>query len=297
MQTLLKINTGGEENAVPTVEGCLKDSAGKFYSTQNAVRVHEWLRGTETAPLVLEAVKKEENGTTMLRTFGKRNVDLFPMRWQSGRLLKLDQIILASGAIKEVINRGIERTTEFASETADSLSPHAIALSDTTAKMMGIFNELWLFNANAMFAADYVPRRMHFETLETLDLLCTLVLTQRRRDVFSGTHEYEGDIPLQKYQQRELDIVISRIHQSIVEGIFHDPDEQAERDGLLDGNFVCQCMMAYSELTGTPILHAFMREPTDVYHWAKKVLLSLKEEIPSMEVRPKPQNVVKFPSK
>lgn len=289
MNISFKINTGAEQYDPPSIEDCLKDGTGKFHSTQNALRLYEWLRGTETTPLVLEAKIADKDGTFELRQFGKLNVAAYPeVGWKSGRILKLEQIVAAVPSIKAIMNRNVEEITTNSVNEA-----RAVFIGNTTAELMKKFNELWAFNASAMFFAHEIPRRFHFTTLETLDILCTCVLTQRNKQVHQPNDDYPHEIPLEMYSTADLDVVITRLQQSVMEGFFPNPEEQAERDHLLGGWFFKNCAMAWSEVTGIPIpVDYFNTQFSTKYYWAKKVLQQMKDELPSLEVEPKSQNVV-----
>lgn len=285
----LQINTGAEEYVIPSVEGCLKDRAGKFYSTQNAVRVYEWLRGSETDPLVLES--KVVDGILPVgtqRRFGFGHVNVYPERWYAGQLLSLEQHLLAVPAILDTIKRNLDR----AATNAPGNDPEAFTL--TLNKLMGKLSMVSAFNASAMFFQHPIPQRACFESLETLDLLCACVLTQRNKRIYENPIG-RGNLPPvlpTMYNKLELDKVIGRIHGGIMEGFFPNPAQQAKADGLLDESFYRQCAMAFSITCTVPIPTAYFEStPGPVFYWACSVLEDLKKRVPSFQVRPKIQNV------
>lgn len=292
MKTRLKVNVGTEENVIPTVEGCLKDVAGAFFSTRNAIRVHEWLRGDETLPLVLEAVKPNTDGTYMTRSFGNLSVAAYPERWMPGQLLKLEQSLLAVPAVQKAIAFEIQR---LESNTSEEL---AVQVSETIQELMpGIFF-IQAFNASAMFFDDEIPVRACMENLDVLDTLCSCILTQRRKVIYSTDEQFGRPIPANRFNILELDRVIGRIHGASSEVFFPEPNYQAKLDGLLDGSFFRQCAMAVSSQCTVPIPEKYIeKEPNDIYFWAVAQLNEYKDKIPQHHAQPTLATVVNLFSK
>lgn len=278
----LDINLGMETNVLPTVENCLREGDGKFYSTQNAFRVHEWLRGSSTDPLVLEAVGSNKDGLVLQRKLGNFEAKAYAERYHPGWLLTTEQRTQAMPEVTRLIKDNIEHTVEHPS------AANQIALSDTTQKLMTIAASISAFNASGMFFQTPFPKRYLFETLDVLDMLFSCVLTQRRR--FFPQYDGAGptEYPEKMYNILELDKVIGRIQQAVLQGFFPYPEAQAKTDGLMDASFFCQCAMAYSAVTRTTIPVAYMEEKGRVYYWAVQVIMSLAKTVPSMQVRPKP---------
>jgi hypothetical protein len=292
MKTRLKVNVGTEENVIPTVEGCLKDVAGAFFSTQNVIRVHEWLRGDEALPLVLEAVKQNTDGTYATRSFGNLNVAAYPERWMPGQLLKLEQSLLAVPAVQKAIAFEIQRLENNSSEEL------AVQVSETIQELMpGIFF-IQAFNASAMFFDDEIPVRACMENLDVLDTLCSCILTQRRKVIYSTDEVFGRPIPANRFNVLELDRVIGRIHGASSEVFFPEPNYQAKLDGLLDGSFFRQCAMAVSSQCTVPIPEKYIEnEPNDIYFWAVAQLNEHKDKIPQHHAQPTLATVVNLFSK
>jgi hypothetical protein len=292
MPTRLKVNVGVEQNVIPSVEGCLKDLAGSFYSAQNAICVHEWLRGDSISPLVLDAVRPGADGMIAQRAFGKVDIAAYPERWQPGQLLKLEQHLLAMPVIQKAIAFEIERLSNNSSEEI------ATVVSETIRELMTHVTFIQAFNASAMFFNDDIPLRACMESLETLDILCTCILTQRRKTIYATEEKYEAEILPTMFNRLELDRVIGRVHGASMDGLFPEPNYQATLDGLLDVSFYRQCAMAISSECTVPIPVMYVEEkPTIVYFWAVKHLNALKNMIPQHRAQPKLANVVNLFSK
>lgn len=291
--TRLQVNVGAEENGVPSVEGCLQDNAGKFYSTQNAVRVHEWIRGTETVPLVLEAVKQNNDGVVEHRSFGSPDIQAYAETYFPGQLLKLEQTLLAVPKIKDLMGSNLIHFQTNPSERNQE------SISNATKAMMDKIAVIWAFNASSMYFGTPIPKRFIFESLETLDILCTCILTQRDKVLYQTDETYTSVLPDTLFNKLELDRVLFRIHQASLEGFFPHPENQAKNDGLMDVSFYKQCAMAISENCGILIPRDYVEEKTTrVYHWAAKMLNQVFWQMSDYDLTRPIQNVVSiFPKR
>jgi hypothetical protein len=144
-----------------------------------------------------------------------------------------------------------------------------------------------------MFTGSHIPQRMAYEGLQTLDYLVSMIITQRDRVIYHTDEEATADWPLKMFSTIELDRIIGSIHQAELHGLYQDPKHLVKFYNLLDESFFRQCAMAFSMASGVPIPRGYIEDQTTkVFHWAFKVLTSVKNGIPDLKVRPKPQNVV-----
>lgn len=284
MKTPLKINTdGGTLDVLPSLENCLRDNTGNFYSTQNAIRLHEWLGGTSTDPLVLEAVKPDESGVVHTRRLGHPSVAAYPERLTNGDFLKLEQAILASKRIGEMMGEALES----AIRQKDDM--HTTAASETVQALWAKLNPIMAFNASNLYFGYEMPQRFVMESLEVIDILFTCVLTQRKRKVYKTDATWPSEIPLNLYSQRDFDSVIICIHRGESEGFMINPAVAVKQNHLLDENFFRQCAMAMSSCCNIPILTDYVAEkPDQTYFWAVSVLMSVRDSLDELRVRPKP---------
>jgi hypothetical protein len=286
-KTRLQVNVGSEENDVPSVEDCLKDVAGKFYSTQNAVRVHEWLRGTETVPLVLEAVKQNEDGTVDHITLGSPDIRAYAETYFPGQLLKLEQSRIAVPKMHETM------AYNHAYFLAHPTERNQEAMGTAILELMKNVSSIWAFNASSMYFGTPIPKRFIFESVETLKILFTCVLTQRDKVLYETEETYAGTIPPEIYSRVELDRILFRIHQAMLEGFFPNPEVQAKADGLMDVSFYKQCAMAISANCSIRIPRDYVEEKTTrVYHWATKILNEVAWTVNDHRLDQQVQNVV-----
>lgn len=273
----LQINVGAVDNVIPLLENCLKADAGKFYSTQNAVRLHEWIRDVSLTPPVLESKVASADGTFQLRTLGHVDKALYPERWYPGQLLKIEQVVIALPNIASMVAR----------INATASNGDTEAYSATLSRLMEKVDVITAFSANAMFLGTAVPRRFSMEDLDVLDILVTMILTQRNKILYQTTEVSKVGFLPTMYNQLELDKVISRCHNAVLEGYYPNPATQYKADGMLDESFYRQCAMAYSAACAVPIPRAYIEsEPTQVFHWAFKMLNDLKTRLPSFQARP-----------
>lgn len=288
MYQRLKINTGVHEYAIPSLEGCLKDRAGIFHTAQNAVRIHGWLRSTETDPLVLESALTVANPLVKHYTLGLPKFEAWPERFYPGQMLKLEQTILAMGDISDLIAKNLER----AATNAPGADP--TAMNETLTVLMQKVSFLSAFNASAMYFQHEIPVRACYETLDTLNILFTCIITQREQRIYEPPEGYVKPLNILPalYNKMELDKVIARIHEGAMTGFFPNPAFQVKQDALLHESFFKQCAMAFSATCTVSIPVAYFEpEPTDVYAWAVKTLNDLKARVPTFQVRPKIQTV------
>lgn len=277
----LQINVGAMQNVIPLLENCLKDVPGKFYSAQNAIRFHEWIRDVSIDPPVLEAVTPSADGTYELRMFGLPGQVRYPTHWHAGQLLALEQVSISLPNISSMIAKILD--------TASSKGPghDPEAFTATMGRLMDKVGIIETFSANAMYLGNPIPRRFALECLGTLDILVTMILTQRDRTIYSTDATSAVSFLPTMYNKLELDKVISRCHQAELDGFYPNPAMQYKADGMLDESFYRQCAMAYSATCVVPIPRAYIEsEPTQVYHWAFKMLNDLKTRLPSFQSRP-----------
>jgi hypothetical protein len=289
LNTSIKVNTGTNEYVVPSVEGCLKDTAGQFYSTQNAIRVHEWLRGTSANSLVLEAVKPNAKG--LLETFclGNIHVPAYPEEYYPGMLVRLEGALAAVPAIKETMNKNLEYLQRHPTERNQEL------ISDNTQAMMAMMNPIWAFNASNMFFVTPISKRFLFESMETLNTLFTCVLTQRDKIVYQTDEVWKNTIYDDQYLLLDLESVVFKIHQGEMDGFFPNPALMWERYSLPDQSFYKQCAMAISSCCNLPIPRNYVEEkPTRAYYWAVHQLTKVANIVPEFQLRHNTQNVVTF---
>lgn len=289
MNTPLTINLGQQEYVLPSIKGCLKDFDGKFDSTSNAVRLHEWMGSLETVPPVLEAVKPGEDGLIEHRKLGFEAA-IYPTQVQPGWLLEVEQLVIARRDMTQLLldNLNMEKVQNQDKEFVK-------ALNETTRNVMVKLSMIAYFNANAMFTGSHIPQRMSYEGLQVLDYLVAMVITQRTRGVFMTDLVPEFDLPISMFNKLELDRVIGSIHQAEMNGIWQDPEKLVKYYGMMDEKFYRQCAMAYSMAAGVAIPAAYLDDNVGkVFWWATKVMNVVKDDIPNLQVRPKPQNVIKL---
>lgn len=289
MNTPLTINLGQQEYVLPSIKGCLKDFDGKFDTAPNAIRLHEWMGSLETVPPVLEAVKPGADGLIEHRKLGFE-VAIYPTQVQPGWLLEVEQLVIARRDMTQLLldNLNMEKVQNQDKEFVK-------ALNETTRNIMVKLSMIAYFNANAMFTGSHVPQRMAYEGLQVLDYLVAMVITQRNRVVFKTDLVPEFDLPISMFNKLELDRVIGSIHQAEMNGLWQDPEKLVKYYGMLDETFYRQCAMAYSMATGVAIPQAYLDDKIGkVFWWATKVMNVVKDDIPNLQVRPKPQNVVKL---
>lgn len=290
--TSLKINTNTEEYVIPSVEGCLADTARKFYSTQNAVLVHEWLRGTSVNPLVLEAVKPKDPKLGVYETFelGKLHISAYAEPVSPGQILDHERYLAALPLIDKTMKENIAFYEENPSETLLE------SLSTSTDNMMQVLSKLWALNASCMFLGSAMPPRFVLETMETLNILFTCVLTQRNKVIYATELQCDADLPENLYNNLELDRVLGHLHVAGRDQFFPNPEIESGFLGLADTSFYKQCAMAYSATAGVPIPRDYIEEqPTRVYFWAGQQLTKFARMVSSFEIRPKQSVVLSFP--
>lgn len=291
----MHINVGTEEYVLPSIEGCLNDISGKFRSAPNALRIHEWLGGTSVDLPVITAVTPEKNGTVMDRTMGLPTngfaTDVYGQATTTQWLLEAEQICIARHVMHETMQSNLAVAEEASMYNQ---------LQDSTQKVFQVMAQLALFNANCMFLNTPFPKRMVYESLMTLDMLCLMVRTNRDLVVYERESDSRVDWPLELYRQEDLATVVSLIHQATQNNNFQDPERYVKQAGLLDANFFLQCAMAYSSEAGVKIPRAYIapniltvKEDT-VFHWARKVLRAKVDYIDSLRIAPKKQNVVQL---
>lgn len=287
MNTPLTINLGQQEYVLPSIEGCIKDFDGKFHSSSNAIRVHEWLGGFEIVPPTLEAVKADADGTISHRKLGF-NTTIYPTDIQPGWLLEVEQLVIARESMSQLLLDEID-----ARQSRPNDPEFGKALMETSINVMAKLNQISYFNANSMFTGSHIPKRMAYEGLQVLDFLVSMVITQRDRIVYRTSEEATADWPIKMFSTIELDRIIGSIHKAELHGLYQDPAQLVKFYNLLDESFFRQCAMAFSMATGVSIPRGYTEDkPTKVFHWALKVLMQTKDSIPDLKVRPKPQNVV-----
>lgn len=291
MDRPLTINLGQQEHVLPSIEGCLKDFDGKFYSSSNAIRIYEWMGSTEVIPPSIEAVRKDADGTLQLRRLGFHGNAIYPTQIQPGWLLEVEQLVLARNEMSQLLFDSIDHA-KMLQERSNS-AEEGKALMETTSKIMAKMCEISYFNANCMFSATPFPKRLAYEGIQVLDYLVQMVITERDKVIYHTDQQSPADWPEQLFNKMELDRIIGSIHQAEAMGCFLDPEKMVLFYNLLDASFYRQCAMAFSMCAGVPIPRAYVEpELTKVFFWAQKVLNSVKVSIPSLKVRPKPKNVV-----
>ncbi|BAQ02679.2 hypothetical protein [Ralstonia phage RSL2] len=243
--------------------------------------------GSETVPPTLESVKVDTDGTIAHRRLGFKDVAIYPTQVQPGWLLEIEQLAIARGQMAKLLQDNVQEVQERSSDVE-----FVKALNETTAKVMTKLSMFSYFNANAMFQQTPIPQRLCYEGLQVLDYLVQLAIVQRDRVPCSTDIVDDSDYPIGLFSKIELDRVIGSIHLAEMNGLFLDPEKQAKYYGLIDEQFYCECAMAYSFMTQTPIPMSYRRDTGKYYQWAKKVLREQYDEIPNLKVRPKPQNVV-----
>lgn len=286
-QTPLEINVGAEEHVIPTVEGCLEDNSFKFYSAQNAIRVHEWIRGTSTDTLVLEAVKPKLPGVIEHFHLGNKAFAVYPEVTTPWQLLRLEQDVISMPRIREILAKNIQYVN-------DNPTPrNQEQLSDSTRKLMDKANTVWAFNASNMFFGTPIPERFLFQTMETLNILFTIIITQRDKKIYETSQTWDWEIPDGMYRQNDFLIVLASIHQATLNSFFHEPEGMAKVNNLLNTSFYKQCAMAISACCGIKIPQDYIEErPTQVYFWASKLLNKTLDSVEDLEIRHNTQNVV-----
>jgi hypothetical protein len=286
-QTPLEINVGAEKHAIPTVEGCLEDNSFKFYSAQNAIRVHEWIRDTSTDTLVLEAVKTKEPGLVEHFHLGNKAVAVYPELTTPWQLLRVEQDGIAAAKIRDTMAKNIEYVKENPTER------NVERLAETSQRLKEKVNSIWAFNASNMFFGTPIPERFIFQTMETLNILFSIIITQRDKVVYNTSMTWEWDIPYGLFRETDLQIVLAGIHQAGLSGFFHEPYGMAKVNNLLNVSFYKQCAMAISACCGIKIPRDYIEErPTQVYFWASKLLNKTLDSIEDLEIRHNTQNVV-----
>lgn len=284
MKTPLKINTdGGTLDVLPSLENCLRDNTGNFYSTQNAVRLHEWLGGTSTDPLVLEAVRPDGNGLVPTRRLGHPTIAAYPERLTNGSFLRLEQSILAAKRIGKMMSE----TLETAIRQKDNM--HTAAASETVQALWSKLNPIIAFNASNLYFGYEMPQRFVMESLEVIDILFTCVLTQRKRMVYKTDEQSSSELPLNLFSQKDFDSVLIQLHRAEADGFMPNPSVAVRQDHLLDENFFRQCAMAFSSCCNVKIPKDYIAEkPDQIYFWAVSVLMSVRDSLDDLRVRPKP---------
>lgn len=272
------INVGDYDFSIPTVEGCLKDIAGAFYTAQNAIRVYEWLHSTETAPLLLEAKVAGIDGTVGQYQLGTDGVTAYPERWYPGQLLAVEQHVLAVPAINDTINRNMERAKNIAE---GALGPYR----ETIKNLMQKLDVIYAFSASAMYFQSEIPNRTMISSIVVLDVLFTCVITQRKKQVYKGGEKQTANPKL--YNKLDLDKVIGRMHLAEAEQFFPNPVHQAATDQLVDDSFYRQCAMAWSQCTNSAIPIAYFESETKVFHWAVQLLTDVSSRVADFRTAPK----------
>lgn len=277
----MQINIGAEPHVAPTIKGCLEENLGKFHTTQNAILIHEWLRSTEVTPPVLTPKIIFGNDRTEERQVGYTNSVLYPERYYPGQLLKLEQTMLAVPAISDTINRSIARMS------ANTPGSDSKDLGATVGRLMDKLHVVEAFSASALYFGHSIPARVMIETMTVLDVLVTMVMTQRDQVIYEDKAD-GSKVPINLFNPLELDKVIGRIHQGSAENFFPNPALQATADNLRDKDFFCQCAMAFSAASTVMIPRSYIQpDQTDVYVWAYRVLTEMKDRVPDFRVKPK----------
>lgn len=286
MNVGLKINVGASiENVIPTVEDCLKDDVGEFYSTQNAVRLHEWLGGTSTLPFVLEKTD------TLTRKVTKREVGSgiarYPSRLKVGDFTRIEQAKLAAGAIADELNKLMKSSKEAKTPAAEK------AVADTCANMMRILQPIYYLNASCLFFHREVPKHWQLNSIDVLDILIDFVITQRRRSVYQTDATHSGKIDQNLFLRKDLEMVLIEVHRAAEQNVFPSPESVRLEHGLLSVEAFREMASAISQTCNYVIPEDWHHKgpPSKIYFWAVAVLQYKNSGVEEAVVRPKLSSV------
>lgn len=276
----MQINIGAEEYVIPSIAGCLSEGLGKFHTTQNAILVHEWLRGTSLTPPVLKSKIDFSDKRQEERVLGYKDHAFYPERWYPGQLLRLEKTMLALPAISDMMVKQVNKLTAKAPGTD---------LEGSSKLIQQLANKLYVvecFNASALYFDHQIPKRLCLETMSALDVLITMVINQRKQCLYE--HKEMTKVPLSLYAEAELDKVIGVIHKGSLEGFFPNPAMVQSNYNFLNVDFFHQCAMAFSSTSTVMIPHSYIQPvQTDVYAWAYAVLTSMKNTVPDFRTKTK----------
>lgn len=277
------INTGGETYVVPSIQKCVNSIPQLLHRTQHAIRIYEWLRGTEITPLLLTSEKLNPDGTNQVIQLGNPKHVCYPERWKAGHLLRIEQILLAIPVIQDAILNLIEKTNNNASGSL--LKTYSTTLEILMSKVTILAN----FTASALYFNFQIPERTAYETVDSLDRLFSYVITQRDKVIYEQGKQFTHDAVLpEKYSSVTLDRIISQLHNAGVSQFYPNPEQIMEDVGCPDRSFVLQCMMAYSHTCNVPILRSYCESyQSEVFHWTVQRLNFHKDDVSNFSLRPK----------
>lgn len=287
MNVGLKMNLGPSiENVLPTVEDCLRDDAGEFYSTQNAIRLHEWLGGTSTLPPVLEKTNsltkelvKRQLGTGQAR---------YPRQMRVGDFIRLEQAKLAAGPIAAELKKLLNDSKEAKTPATEK------AVTETADNMMRILYPIYHFNASCLFYGYELPKHMSLTSIDVLDLLVDFVITQRQRSIYQTNEKCDVPIAQNLYTTRDLEMVLVEMHRAAESNIFPAPKMVVQDHNLLSIEAFREMASAISFVCGylIPFDWHCVQNPSKIFFWAQTVLLYKQNGVEEAVVRPKPKAAV-----
>lgn len=232
MDNGFKINLGNynDGHVHATALDCLKRDGKAFYSTQNAIRLHEWLGGTEALPLLLTKVDGTEP-----RLFGQTDTkELAPINIKE--LLSLEQTVMVGETFRPL------------EDDEDSKKRHL---------------ELARFNAGSILTDTQIPKRFVYSKMIVLDILVDLIVAQRNREVYAPKRLKLGFnvAHMSEDQLTAMGGCFGYLAMAIHANSFFDTKIKVEENLGLVENIFYQYAMAYSHATKQPIpMHYVVEE-------------------------------------
>lgn len=214
---------------------CLVHLGPSFYTTQNAIRIHEWMGSSEAVPLLLEKVGSDEllelgNMTTEESTYTKST----PMA--------VHRAIAAKPVLDALVRDG---------KLSDILAQE---VGDTQQPITYLFRELCSLNLFALAGGYELSIRSHFKSVQCLDFMVSAIRRSRDVQIYVPRKVIVKTPGISMTDNMPTDGLVGVITTMEVEGNWLQFEMAA--DAIMGGQYfkeACQFLMAYSAVHETPM--------------------------------------------
>lgn len=232
-----KINLGVpyDQYILPSVEDCLRKYDASFYSTQNAVRIHEWMGDAEALPLLLTKVDSGEEVDIITK-------DVYHQLVKKYHLELGNHVFLTKGFLTSIlpIHQIAYALPELiAHEGNPNNTPEHETFIQDNLRVMACHT------ATAIFHQVYIPARLNYISPDVLLLVLAAVITQRGKAAYAPK-EVVTTTPYSEADVNRMRVAFNVLTTYLDRNIFEDIDVLVNQHQGITADDFRQVAMAMS---------------------------------------------------